>query len=239
MPKSKINTAFSRSAYQYKKYNIIQAKVANYLVASLDKKHYKKIIDMGCGTGEVYANIQAKNISFEHFLALDFSTQMLEEHPLSHKIEKKIVDFNQAQAFEFCHTSKEDIFISSSALQWSKDLDFTFSQLSTKASKIHLALFTSNTFATLHKIANISSPIYSKEKLKYIISKYYNANYEIKSYRLYFNSVREMFAYIKKSGVSGGERQLSFKETKAVMQNYPLAYLEFEVLFVSAKSLKI
>jgi malonyl-CoA O-methyltransferase len=46
-----------------------------------------------------------------------------------------------------------------------------------------------------------------------------------------------MFRYIKKSGVSGGEKQLSYKETRHLMETYPLDYLEFEVLFVKAKAL--
>jgi malonyl-CoA O-methyltransferase len=46
-----------------------------------------------------------------------------------------------------------------------------------------------------------------------------------------------MFRYIKKSGVSGGEKQLSYKQMKMLMEKYPLNYLEFEVLFVEATSL--
>jgi len=39
-----------------------------------------------------------------------------------------------------------------------------------------------------------------------------------------------MFKYIKKSGVSGGEKKLSYKEIKKLINNYPLNYLEFEIL---------
>jgi malonyl-CoA O-methyltransferase len=46
-----------------------------------------------------------------------------------------------------------------------------------------------------------------------------------------------MFKYIKKSGVSGGEKRLGYKEMKVLMELYPLNYLEFEVLFVEATSL--
>jgi len=46
-----------------------------------------------------------------------------------------------------------------------------------------------------------------------------------------------MFRYIKKSGVSGGEKQLNYQQMKRLMENYPLNYLEFEVLFVEATSL--
>ncbi len=69
------------------------------------------------------------------------------------------------------------------------------------------------------------------------IEKYYHAEFELKEYRLYFETVREMFNYIKKSGVSGGEKQLTYKQTKQLMKTYPLDYLEFEVLFVEATSL--
>jgi malonyl-CoA O-methyltransferase len=44
-----------------------------------------------------------------------------------------------------------------------------------------------------------------------------------------------MFRYIKQSGVSGGERKLSYTQTKQLMENYPLKYLEFEVLFIEAR----
>jgi malonyl-CoA O-methyltransferase len=41
-----------------------------------------------------------------------------------------------------------------------------------------------------------------------------------------------MLRYIKQSGVSGGKRQLSYKDIKNLLDNYPLDYLEFEVLFI-------
>ena len=48
-----------------------------------------------------------------------------------------------------------------------------------------------------------------------------------------------MFNYIKKSGVSGGEKQLTYMQTKQLMKSYPLDYLEFEVLFVEARPLDV
>jgi malonyl-CoA O-methyltransferase len=41
-----------------------------------------------------------------------------------------------------------------------------------------------------------------------------------------------MLRYIKKSGVSGGVKQLGYTEMKTLMLEYPLSYLEFEVIFV-------
>jgi len=226
---------FSRFAHQYNQYNVIQAQVAKYLVSTLEVKQYDTIIDMGCGSGEIYKNLKNTSSTFDSFIAIDSSSEMLVLHPSCSQLEKRCENFNGQEAFVDVHLDENDIFISSSALQWSKDLDFTFNHISQKAPKIHLALFTSNTFKTLHDVANISSPIYSSQILESLISKYYKADYEIKNYRLYFENNKDMFTYIKKSGVSGGERRLSFKETKALIQNYPLDYLEFEVLFVRGK----
>lgn len=230
---------FSRYAHEYDTYNVIQSEVAASLVEQLPSRHFATVIDMGCGSGEIYKNIEKQNLSFEHFIALDLSKEMLEIHPSSKKIEKICADFNKPETFEKFTLNKESLFVSSSALQWSKDLDFTLSQISKKVTDAHFAFFTSNTFKTLHHTADITSPIYSAETLKRTIEKYFNATFELKEYKLHFNSVREMFNYIKKSGVSGGEKQLTYKKTKALMQNYPLDYLEFEVLFVEARSLEV
>ena len=237
--KSKVIREFSRFAHQYDSYNIIQSEVAKELVEGLKTKQISTIIDIGCGSGTVYKNILNNNIDFKHFIALDSSKVMLSLHPTSSLIFKYHADFNKVEAYQKLTTpASQTLLISSSALQWSKDLDFSFEHLSKKASKAHFAIFTSNTFKTLHKTANITSPIYAASILKENIQKYYDAKFVLKEYRLAFENVREMFDYIKKSGVSGGEKRLSYKQTKQLMKNYPLDYLEFEVLFVEATSLK-
>lgn len=236
-PVSNVIQEFSRFAHEYDTYNVIQAEVAKSLVEQLPPSHYKTLIDIGCGSGEVYKNLEKNSVSFDQLIALDSSPEMLEVHPSSKKIEKICADFNKLQTFENFSFAPETLLLSSSALQWSKDLDFTLSEISKKSPHAYFAIFTSNTFKTLHETANITSPIYSEAVLRETIEKYYRAAFELKKYKLHFESVREMFNYIKKSGVSGGEKQLSYKQTKQLMKRYPLDYLEFEVLFVKATSL--
>ena len=234
---SNVIQEFSRFAHEYDTYNVIQAEVAKLLVEELSSSRYATIIDIGCGSGEVYKNLEKKNVAFDHLIVLDSSQEMLELHPSSNKIEKRCADFNRLQTFEELSLSPETLVLSSSALQWSKGLDFTLSEISKRSPHAYFAIFTSNTFKTLHETANIKSPIYTKAVLRETIEKYYHAEFELKEYRLYFETVREMFNYIKKSGVSGGEKQLTYKQTKQLMKRYPLDYLEFEVLFVKAASL--
>ena len=231
---SKAVQEFSRFANQYDKYNIIQIEVANTLVEQLSSNTYTAIIDIGSGSGEVYKNIERKNISYETFIALDSSQEMLNIHPSRNNIKKVCADFNLSNTFDMFTLEKNSIIISSSALQWSKDLELTLSGLSKKESEAHFAIFTSSTFKILHQVADIKSPIYSETCLKETINKYYNATFETRKYTLHFDSVRDMFNYIKKSGVSGGEKKLSYKQMKYLMKAYPLDYLEFEVLFVKA-----
>jgi malonyl-CoA O-methyltransferase len=227
---------FSRFAHSYNTYNMIQTKVAKELVHKIKRQRYNTILDVGCGSGAVYHHMTAESMTFDTFVALDASEEMLSLHPKSHKIKVLHADFNQP--FVFDADDKENVLIvSSSALQWSKDLDNTFSQLSQIGEKAYFSIFTANTFKTLHKTADIKSPIYQADVLKTSINKYYKARYEIKKYQLLFDTTREMFSYIKKSGVSGGGKQLSYREIKQLIRKYPLNYLEFEVLFVEGVSL--
>jgi len=229
---------FSRFAHQYDQHNMIQTEVAHKLVSRLSGHKYKTIVDLGCGSGAVYSNMEQQKITYDRLIALDSAEEMLAIHPSDPKIQKLHANFNREDTYQKLHSKKDEVTLfSASALQWSKDLDFVFSHLAALATEAHFAIFTSGTFETLHNTAAIDSPIYSKEELKEVIERYYDAAFTLQTYRLEFKTVREMFRYIKKSGVSGGEKQLSYQQMKSLMKNYPLNYLEFEVLFVEATPL--
>lgn len=224
---------FSRFAKQYNSHNIIQNRVAKELVSKIDKNYYASIVDIGCGSGAIYKNILNSDIEFSKFIALDFSTEMLELHPVSSIIKKNIFDFNNIENFkESIKKVDNQIIVSSSALQWSQDIDVTLREMSLYGEKFYCSLFTSNTFSTIHKIANISSPIYSKEKILEVFSRYYTFSYEVKTYQLKFEDTRSIFKYIKQSGVNGKGNKLKYREMKKIIDIYPYDYLEFEVLFI-------
>ncbi len=225
---------FSRFAHSYESYNIIQKQVAQTLIEKVTNKNYHTIVDIGCGSGSLYYQLQAQNIPMKLFIALDASKEMLDIHPESTKIIKYCKNFDADDAFDTIPTFDDTLLLSASALQWSQNIDKLFYKLSQLSSNAYFAIFTANTFKTLHKTAEIKSPIYTAETLQNTIVKYYKAQFEVKQYKLYFDTRQEMFRYIKKSGVSGGDKQLTYKEIKSLMDTYPLDYLEFEVLFVDA-----
>jgi malonyl-CoA O-methyltransferase len=234
---SKIIQEFSRFAYQYECYNTIQMQVAKTLVENIPLGKYDTILDIGCGSGAVFKNFQKQFNSFKVFTALDSSCEMLKIHPEKKNVIKICTDFNYSQFLKTLPLEQYDLVLSSSALQWSKDLDFTLIKLSKLSDRLHAAIFTSGTFKRLHETVGIASPIHSVEEVKKTVYKHYHdVSFMLHHYTLAFKSVREMFQYIKKSGVSGGEKRLNYKQTKYLMENYPLDHLEFEVLFVEAKN---
>lgn len=226
----KIGHQFSKYALEYQTLSTIQNAVAQKLL-SLVRGEPKKILDLGCGSGAL-----CEKISWEYELlcGIDFADGMLSLHPKSKNIELINADFNKRALFDDLRQNRYDYILSSSALQWAKEIDETLKNIASLKAPVALAIFTSNTFATLNKTASLESMLCSADELESLGQKYFDADFEVVSYRLEFESVREMFRYIKRSGVSGARNVLSVTETKRLMREYPLSYLEFEVAFISS-----
>jgi len=226
----KISTEFSKYAAHYGEYNVIQNQVADKLLSSITQKP-KRVLDLGCGSGALYKKIDWK---LEHFVGVDFAPGMLELHPKAKHIECIYGNFNDRTLFEYLCTYSFDYILSASALQWADDLDAVFKNILSLNAPVALAIFTANTFKTLNKTAGLEPLLRSRKEIKRLQNKYFpDAKLEVVEYKLAFESVRDMFRYIKKSGVSGSRKVLSYKETKKLMQMYPLNYLEFEVAFIT------
>ena len=230
----KISQEFSKYAKSYGSYNLIQNKVITHLLSKLAKnsKLPQNILDLGCGNGSLCKAIEWK---YKHFTGVDFAPGMLEMHPKSKKIQCIYGDFNDNTLFENLQTYNYDFIFSASALQWAKDLENVFKQIKDLDAPMALAIFTSGTFKTLNKTANLTPILKSAEYIDALQKKYFDAEFEVVEYKLEFETTREMFRYIKKSGVSASRKALSYKQTKELMRAYPLNYLEFEVVFIRQK----
>jgi len=227
----KISSEFSKNAQSYEQLNQIQNEVVQKLLALVDTKP-KRILDLGCGSGALCKSIEWR---YKRFTGVDFAAGMLELHPKSKKIECIYGDFNDQTLFENLYTYEYDYIFSVSALQWAENIEKVFQNIQAFNAPIALAIFTSNTFKTLNATAGLNSLLRTKEELEKLQQKYFNANFEVVNYNMQFESVRDMFQYIKRSGVSGSRGLLSYKETKKLMKEYPLNYLEFEVAFITSR----
>ena len=226
----KISTEFSKNASSYDSLNNIQNLVIEKLLSLVDAKP-KYILDLGCGSGALCKSI---DWNYEHFIGVDFAPGMLELHPKSQKIESIYGNFNDKTLFDNLIAYNYDYIFSASALQWAENLEDVLLNIKKLNSPIALALFTANTFKTLNETASLNSLLSSTDDIKKSVEKYFDVSFEVVEYKLEFQSVRDMFRYIKRSGVSGSRKVLSFKETKKLMERYPLNYLEFEVAFITS-----
>ncbi|WP_320035476.1 methyltransferase [Halarcobacter sp.] len=227
-----VETQFSQYANDYNNFNIIQQIAAKALVRDI-KNNPKNILEVGCGSGQIFKYI---NWKFDSYTAIDFSKSMCELHPKQDNLEVFCYDFDSQEFFDFLDGKKFDNIVSSSAMQWSKNLSKLVKKLSDTTEKIDAVLFTSNTFKTIQQITNQKSPILSLEEIKNSFSKYFECEFEVFTYNLEFDNKKDLFDYIKKSGVSGGSESLDFKSAKKLYKEYTLNYLEFEVIFVKTIS---
>jgi malonyl-CoA O-methyltransferase len=219
---------FSKYAQHYGQYNIIQTQVVRKLLDDLQYEP-RNVLDLGCGNGSLY---RAVDWPLKHFVGVDFSKEMLQLHPKAENVSCLLGDFNDPELFERLRAEKFDRIFSSSALQWAVDLERVFSSIRALETPVSLAIFTANTFKTLFETAGLPPLLRSAEEVVALAKKSFDAECEVVTYSLSFDSVREMFRYIKRSGVSGARRALDYRQTKKLMESYPLDYLEFEVVFI-------
>jgi len=230
----KVQQEFSQNAKAYDQVNIIQKKVLQELLAKIDDRP-ENLLDIGCGTGTCYRSL---NWPVRHFVGMDFAEGMLAMHPTGEEVLLLQEDFNDPETFRKLDAYRFDRIISSSALQWAEDLDATLEKIAALKAPVSLSIFTSNTFRTLYQTAGLSPILRSRETVTKLLKKHFDGRIDILNYTLEFDSVREMFRYMKKSGVSAGRNVLGYKEMKALMQNYPLDHLEYEIVLLHEESVR-
>ena len=224
----KIKAQFSKNSLSYNEYNLIQKQVIQKLLNDISPKP-RSILDLGCGTGGLY---KAINWPVDHFTGVDFSAEMLLQHPHLANVKCRLGDFDQCALFDNLKQNTFDRIISSASLQWASDMNTTFNNIKDLNAPIAFAIFTANTFKTLFATANIPPLLRTVDEVSLLAKQYFDAAYETVHYTLKFDNTHDMLRYIKKSGVSSTRNVLDYKKTKQLIQIYPLDYLEFEVLFI-------
>ena len=128
--------------------------------------------------------------------------------------------------------------ISSSALQWSNNLESTLKKIRDFSKNgIFISIFTSKSMEELHDFLGTKSPLRDKNHLERIFQEIFiGFDFELyyKRYEQRFSSRKDMLEYIKNSGLTGGGR-LDFAQSKRLKNSAPFERLEFEVLFFKAK----
>ena len=127
--KRKSRQSFDRAAHRYDKSAALQQQVAAKLIELQSKGTVDRLLDIGCGTGQVTAAMADKYPSAE-VVALDFSEKMLLETQkrlmaLDHSATLVCAD---AECLPF-NVASFDLVTSSLMLQWSNDLTSNLRQI--------------------------------------------------------------------------------------------------------------
>lgn len=223
---------FSKNAHSYNEHSSIQRQVAKEVLQMLPFKP-NSIVDIGCGTGSLYKMI---DWPLKHYYALDFSKQMLAHHPQAPEVETVHANFDEKDYLGSINMIDVDMILSSSSLQWSKDFGQSFATIYATNKPFVLTLFTANTFKKVHDFTQTASPIHSLQTIQEALKSYDGIDIEVRHYTKSFETRRDVFTYMKQSGVSGGSNQLSYKATKKLLNEFPWDYLDFEVIFISSFS---
>ncbi|MDR1451779.1 MAG: methyltransferase domain-containing protein [Helicobacteraceae bacterium] len=220
---------FDRFSKDYAKLNGLQTAIARELIDAT-RIRPKRVADLGCGDGAIYRQMPR---STECFVAIDASLSMLALHPSGLEVHKTLIDFNDAKALSssLAALSPFDLIVSSCALQWAADLDATLKAVAPFGSRIAFAIFTDGALSLLRNLSGAKTPALSIDKAREIVARYFKARFWTKRYRVEFASKREMFAYIRKSGVGGGLARLGVADAKRMIAEYPSASLDYETLF--------
>lgn len=248
MSASNAKHSFNKMSHSYAKNCALQNEVAKVLVEFCDDFlcDSRKIIDLGAGSGNIAKNLGDKQIDF--FLAIDNAPNMLTLHPqnLPHiaRIKRLCCDFEDYDFSDEC-----DLVLSSSALQWAKDLDLLFKRLvdsaqksqnlceslesseSHKPKRFAFAIFTSKSLHELHAFLGTASPLKSATEILTIAQKYFCVKFKAQRFALNFSTRDEFLAYLKNGGLLGGGN-LSFAQKKRLRFGAPFLSADFEVLFL-------
>ena len=148
-----VSNRFSAAAGGYDASSLIQQKTALLLMCYLPEDiHFKKVLDVGCGTGFFTGLIQNK-LPAAFINGIDISPAMVTE--AKHRLAGRLnVTFSVADACSYHEETSYDLIVSSSSLQWMQPLEKCFQNLIsliTPAGYFVSAIMIKGTFAELHE----------------------------------------------------------------------------------------
>ena len=206
----------------YKKYDtynknaIVQKKVAKKLFELskkyINKKEFKNIYEIGCGTG----------IFTRMFLSYFKTDEMVLNDIYDTRKYLKDINYNK---FILNDMDKEnfsyyEIIISSSVFQWSKNFENLIKNISNSCKYLVFSVYLADNLLEIKNHFDISLNYLTVDKIEIILKKYFkNIEKENEIFIEKFNSPIEVLKHLKNTGVTGFKKTeikkiRSFSETK-------------------------
>lgn len=243
---------FNRAANTYEEAGKIQKIVSEEVLKRIPLNPYNTIVEVGSGKGFL-SEYLSLNISFKRYIHVDISFEFLK------KLKKRLKGNNffinaDAENIPLRYNIAE-LLVSSSCIHWFKNPEKTIValfQLLQSGGKFFFSIFTSKTLQEL-KFAIDASQFGSIYPLKssdfYLnIMKQLNIKFssEIKTYKLFYPSVKELLMSHKLTGTNytEGKRFTGKEKFKKFCEFYEKhfsnnkgVYVTYEVLFIEGQKL--
>lgn len=212
MDKQKLIRNFSRYAHLYDKYAEVQKTAALELLEQISKNNFKKILEIGCGTGN-YTLILREAFKNARLKAIDISDKMIEV--AQDKLKDKEIEFMVGDAEEINLNESFDLISSNACFQWFEDLEKALAKyrnLLNKGGVISFSIFGPLTFLELNTslrfilkdVSIVSTNFITKERIKEIFKKSFKEN-RIKEvrYEETYLKLKDLLNKIKYTGIRG------------------------------------
>ncbi|NQT22484.1 MAG: malonyl-ACP O-methyltransferase BioC [Candidatus Omnitrophica bacterium] len=144
-----IERNFSKHAKEYDRYSTVQNLCAKRLVKDINYEGFRKILDVGCGTGNLTALLLNK-FPLAQIKAIDISKGMIKV--AKNKLSGKRITFAVADGESICFKERFDLISSNASFQWFENLQKALSiykRLLSKGGLIIFSIFGPNTFCEL------------------------------------------------------------------------------------------
>lgn len=235
MDKKTIIRNFSRYAYLYDKYSDMQSRAASELVTQIKNSRFKRIMEVGCGTGN-YTLLLREKFKHARIKAVDISGKMIEVARL--KLRDDSVEFMVQDAENLNLDEEFDLLTSNACFQWFSGLTQTLSsykELLGRNGIILFSLFGPLTFWELNfslrcvfkDTSIVANDFITIEKIKKILSDNFK-DVTVKETRFEesFATLRDLLNKIKYTGVRGDGLGAKISFDRGALREIEHAYLK-------------
>lgn len=234
MKNSKINKdlvthRFERANQSYAKHAVIQQKVATELLQLLHQcqpnTHFENVFEIGCGSGHL-STLFIEQFKYQHLYLNDLYHGVQQYFQNTDQIQWCIGDI-EAIAFP----NNLDLILSSSALQWVKDLDAIIAKSSQSLKAKGLICFSTYGKKNLKEMKALTSHGLDYLSLEQIRIKLLNNGFEIlhltEQYEaLKFEHPKQVLQHLQATGVTATS-SAQFRWTKKSLEEFYLDYRRF------------
>jgi malonyl-CoA O-methyltransferase len=244
LDKRVIKRNFSRCALYYDRYCSIQNLCASELIAKFKAANFRRILDIGCGTGN-YTKLLRKKFPYARIKAVDISPEMIKVG--KNKLPDEEIEFVVADGERLDFQERFDLISSNASFQWFENLGaalWRYENLLNKGGSISFSAFGPLTYFELERSLKelfgtdigISAGIFfeGKKLLKVLNAHFRKIAVEQKIYKERYNSLSELLKKIKYTGIRGnGANKDIFWTPKAMSELEGIYKSKFKKIIAS------